>query len=227
MDEAPVDKSALWGEWTDTAADKKEKPKVEKKTDHEPKVSFKPEIKDPEPAAEPMETSSSVVPGTDLKEDMMLHLIRLPSTEFKLQERGEEDLTDKKKRELAEALLQRSRSLFLAKFGKHLEDRHLDLFDKECDEDDDDLVGCHLEQLRSERGGVGLRRKRNRRLRALRKMEADSGDDDYFGVDAMRERQPKLFHEMVGRHCKQVKGEEEVSSDNTRFRSVAFIYFLF
>lgn len=60
---------------------------------------------------------------------------------------GEPDLDQKEKREIAEKLLDRSFSLFLAKFGTHLLEEHLEYFDQKPSEESYE-VEYHLKQLR-------------------------------------------------------------------------------
>lgn len=79
-----------------------------------------------------------------LRSQLLDHLSLSKDAHFRSQQVGEPDLSNEEKREIAEALLMRSSELFLARFGTHLLEQHLDYFD----ESESYEVNYHLKHLR-------------------------------------------------------------------------------
>jgi hypothetical protein len=155
---------------------------------------------------------------TNDKEGIVRTILGLPSSTFKSQQRDEPDLARNEKRSIAEDLFDKRPDAFLAKFGKHLRPKQLDYFARFAEKDDE--VRHRLRRLRTLGDRVG---RRNRRLRAIGRMEAEGGDEGYFGLEAMKERKPALFHQMVGKHCKKEAGgdtEEPVDQTDCRLSSI-------
>lgn len=81
---------------------------------------------------------------TSLRNLLLDHLSLNTQAHFRSQQVGEPDLTVKEKRRIAESLLGRSCELFLARFGTHLLEQHLNYFNKI----DSYEVNYHLNHLR-------------------------------------------------------------------------------
>ncbi|KAM0859016.1 hypothetical protein ACQ4PT_047485 [Festuca glaucescens] len=93
------------------------------------------------------------------------------------------------------ALLSRDASLFLERYGAALRPDELACFDALRD---DYEVGWHLRRLRADASGEAPApaRVRNRRRAYLYRLVREG---DYFSEEAMREREPYLHHEYLGR----------------------------
>ncbi len=101
----------------------------------------------------------------DLDEErsaLLSALAKCPVAHFKSQQRGEPELTERQRRRLAAEVLERSPALFLARFGAHLAEAHLEYFDSMAEWDTE--VAFHLKRLREE-GCKFSRRKRARNRR--------------------------------------------------------------
>ena len=101
----------------------------------------------------------------DLDEErsaLLSALAKCPVAHFKSQQRGEPELTERQRRRLAAEVLERSPALFLARFGAHLAEAHLEYFDSMAEGDKE--VAFHLKRLREE-GCKFSRRKRARNRR--------------------------------------------------------------
>ena len=101
----------------------------------------------------------------DLDEErsaLLSALAKCPVAHFKSQQRGEPELTERQRRRLAAEVLERSPALFLARFGAHLAEAHLEYFDSMAEGDTE--VAFHLKRLREE-GCKFSRRKRARNRR--------------------------------------------------------------
>uniref|UniRef100_A0A0D9WLK8 CCD97-like C-terminal domain-containing protein n=1 Tax=Leersia perrieri TaxID=77586 RepID=A0A0D9WLK8_9ORYZ len=91
------------------------------------------------------------------------------------------------------ALLARDAPLFLERYGESLTPSELAAFDPLAA---DYEVGWHLRRLRSAASPPGASRVRNRRRAYLDRLVREG---DYFSEEAMREREPYLHHEYLGR----------------------------
>ncbi|KAL0268637.1 UNVERIFIED_CONTAM: hypothetical protein PYX00_010495 [Menopon gallinae] len=114
------------------------------------------------------------------------------------------------KRSLAEDLLQKSPSGFLMRFGRFLNECHLDYFSSS----DDPEVREHARQLKITycHGNKRLQQ-RNRRYEALLRLEAEG---TYFSEAEMEKREPLLYHQLVGQYLtekeKLVKNRQSKSN---------------
>ena len=117
---------------------------------------------------------------------------------FKSQQRDEPPLSSSDKREIAARILESSPSNFLARFGKALDQNHLNYFNQHKDEYE---VKFYLQLLKREKNPKMMK---NQRFLAMNQL-IDEGK--YFSMNEMRRRDPVNFYHMV---------EKYMSSDEKR-----------
>ncbi|XP_033734116.1 coiled-coil domain-containing protein 97-like [Pecten maximus] len=167
-------------------------------------------------------TSLGVKAGiTDLKgknnhirEDL---LTRLSQTEahFKHQQRGEADLTCEDKRDIASGILEKSSSIFLARFGSYLAAKDLEYF---RDKSDDYEIQFYLNQIRKEKSKVySANRVKNRRYKAMKQLIQEG---EYFSEDSMKHRDPYLYEQLIGQYLTQEEIEGQVDRSDLRFSTI-------
>uniref|UniRef100_A0A1B6EWJ6 CCD97-like C-terminal domain-containing protein n=1 Tax=Cuerna arida TaxID=1464854 RepID=A0A1B6EWJ6_9HEMI len=151
-------------------------------------------------------------PRLKLRKELLDYLSLSKEAHFKSQQVGEPDLSRQEKREIAEGVLARSPGLFLSRFGTHLLEKHLDYFDHESNKDDYEIT-YHLKHLRKTHcktvTEVGIK---NRRFEALKKMVEEGS---YFCETEMRNRNPLLYEQLVGRFLTAEERRERLNNIDT------------
>ncbi|XP_054258032.1 uncharacterized protein LOC128982953 isoform X2 [Macrosteles quadrilineatus] len=158
----------------------------------------------------------------DLKDKLLDHLSLSKDAHFKSQQIGEPDLNQAEKRKIAENVLKHSPGLFLARFGIHLLEEHLDYFDTDMPSQEAYEVSYHIKQLRKNHcrtvTKVGIK---NRRFEALKKMVEEGS---YFCESEMRNRNPLLYEQLVGRFLTPDERRERI--DNIDTTNITFVNLL-
>lgn len=80
--------------------------------------------------------------------DLLDYLSLNKAAQFTNKLTGEPELDRDKKRDIAQELLKNSYGLFLARFGPHLQEKHLVYFNSNVNDDEKYIVDVHLQQLR-------------------------------------------------------------------------------
>jgi len=115
---------------------------------------------------------------------------------FRHQQVGEGDLATEEKEKIVKELVQSKPALFLQRFGRFLSVTQLDYF--ESLRDDDFEVSHYLKETKQLTcRKVRQQRVKNRRYAMLQRMLAAS--DPHFSEAAMRERNPLLYQQLVGK----------------------------
>jgi len=142
--------------------------------------------------------------------DILGSVIRTASNSdgfFKHQQVGEADLTLLEKEKIVKDLLSSRPAVFLQRFGRFLSEDQLDYFQDFRENDFE--VDFYLKETRQINcRKVQQQRVKNRRYAMLQRMIQSS--DSHFSEAAMRERNPLLYEQLVGRF----RTEEEKASDN-------------
>lgn len=131
---------------------------------------------------------------------------------IKSQQRGEPDFTEKQLCNFLYTSLKQKPGAFLARFGKHLDERDLHYFDNLLEKDFE--VNFRVKELQktlSQSSKERLKRVRNRRYECLKQLMAKS---TYFTEEEMRQRNPLLFEYYIGQFLtedEKIKPEENPS----------------
>lgn len=153
-----------------------------------------------------------------LCESLLNHVAANKLAHFKSQQVGEPELSTQQKRDIAKDLLIRNPEQFLARFGNHLEEEHLDYFSGV--KYDTYEIQFHLRQLRR---GLSKEKKqidiRNRRYQALKKL-LDEGT--YFSETEMMKRNPLLYEQLIGQFLtkKEIRERDKCDENAKTFLSV-------
>uniref|UniRef100_A0A1B6ECE4 CCD97-like C-terminal domain-containing protein n=1 Tax=Clastoptera arizonana TaxID=38151 RepID=A0A1B6ECE4_9HEMI len=164
-----------------------------------------------------LDSSNEEKMSLDLRCNILDHLSVSKIAHFKSQQVGEPELSITEKREIAESLLERSPTLFLSRFGIHLEEEHLIYFEK-CVNGDSYEINFYLEEIKRSHS----KRKsevivKNRRFEALKQM-LDEGS--YFGETEMRKRNPLLYEQMIGQFLTEEEKNDRQTIDTTNITFV-------
>nr|XP_012216227.1 PREDICTED: vacuolar protein sorting-associated protein 35 isoform X4 [Linepithema humile] len=155
----------------------------------------------------------SDVTHNSLEEELLNHVANSKAI-FKSQQKEEPELTFKEKRAIAEKLLEKSRCLFLSKFGHYLKMEHLEYFNKSEDYE----TAYHINRLRryfnNSTRHIDVR---NRRYEALKTL-IEKGE--YFSECEMMKRNPLLYEHLVGQYLTE---EEKKARDSIDTRSVNYV----
>jgi len=131
--------------------------------------------------------------------NLKLRIIQIASVSsgfFKHQQKDDPDLTKEEKRTIVTELLENRPSVFLARFGKFLSEDHLAFFDEIKDNYE---VEFYLKEARQSQCKIVQDLKvKNRRFQAMQNMIKDG--DDHFSEENMRQRNPLLYHQLIGEH---------------------------
>lgn len=146
----------------------------------------------------------SDVERDDLKNELLDHVAESKAI-FKSQQKGEPELTFEEKRAIAEKLLEKSRCLFLSKFGHYLKEDHLEYFSKSQDYETVHHVNRLRRYFNNSTRHIDVR---NRRYEALRTL---IGKGDYFSECEMMKRNPLLYEHLVGQYLTE---EEKKARDS-------------
>ncbi|XP_060071957.1 coiled-coil domain-containing protein 97-like [Ylistrum balloti] len=144
-------------------------------------------------------------------------LTRLSQTEahFKHQQRGEADLSCEDKKEIAISILEKSPSLFLARFGAYLGADDLEYF---RDKSDDYEIQFYLKQIKKERSTTySANRVKNRRYKAMKQL-IERGE--YFSEDSMKHRDPYLYEQLIGQYLTDEEVQGQVDKSDLRFSTI-------
>lgn len=144
-------------------------------------------------------------------------LSRLSQTEahFKHQQRGEADLTTEDKKNIARSILDKSSSIFLARFGSYLTADDLEYFK---DLADDYEIQFYLNQIRKEKSKVySANRVKNRRYKAMQQLIQEG---EYFSEDSMKHRDPYLYDQLIGQYLTEEEINGQVDKSDLRFSTI-------
>lgn len=152
-----------------------------------------------------------------LKEAMISRLVKTDA-HFKHQQRGEPDLTDEEKSEIALAILAKSPSLFLERFSKFMAVDDIKVFE---DQKQDYGVSFYIEEIKQRCLDTKQNVVKNRRYQALQEL-VEQGE--YFSEEEMKWRDPLLFDQMIGQYIgeseKEEKEEAEIDRTDLRFSTI-------
>ncbi|ORE04744.1 hypothetical protein BCV72DRAFT_10000 [Rhizopus microsporus var. microsporus] len=157
------------------------------------------------------------------QEQVLLYVAKnLDNIPFKTLRLGEVELSDKEKLEQMKSTLELDPGLFLSKWGRHLSQSTLSLF--ECLQDDYE-VNFYLSSLLYKQSPPLLPRENarqqksalhtlslNRRYEYLKRQLRHS---DYFSDEAMQLREPELYEQFVGRHVPASEKNKPFENDVT------------
>ncbi|XP_073989213.1 coiled-coil domain-containing protein 97 isoform X2 [Rhodnius prolixus] len=154
-----------------------------------------------------------------LKNEILNHISMNNEAHFKNQQIGEPDLTKEEKWQIAETLLDKSFSLFLAKFGQYLLEQHFVFFSNSDDYD----VNFYVAELKKKfKKPISQSQIRNRRLEALRRLVEEG---DYFSDFEMKRRNPLMYEELVGQYLTdEERIQQECNSYGDRRTFAGFFF---
>ncbi|OWF37077.1 coiled-coil domain-containing protein 97-like [Mizuhopecten yessoensis] len=165
--------------------------------------------------------SISEVEITDLKgytnqsKENMLTRLSQTDAHFKHQQRGEADLTCDEKREIARNILEKSSSIFLARFGAYLSSDDLEHF---VDKSGDYEIQFYLQQLKKEKSkDYSANRVKNRRYQAMKQLIQEG---EYFSDDSIKHRDPYLYEQLIGQYLTQEEIQGLVDKADLRFSTI-------
>lgn len=137
---------------------------------------------------------------------------------FKSQQRDEPELQQTEKLKVALEVYQRNPQTFLIRFGKYLEEKHLQDFARLSIADSDEEM--HL-MVKDYQGKLKTRQRdvKNRRYVALQKLIKEG---EYFSEQEMMKRQPELYQELWGQYLSSKEKQQRDSYDvrNTTFSGI-------
>jgi len=149
------------------------------------------------------------------KNDLVPGIVRTASLSggfFKHQQKDEPDLNVEEKANLAKELLKNKPSTFVSRFGVYLSEEQLEYFE-ELRSDNYEL-DCNLQQARQKQCRfVQGSKVKNRRYAAMQRMINQK--DDHFSEAAMKERNPLIHEQLVGRFMTEEEKEEGNRPDMT------------
>ncbi|XP_061388843.1 coiled-coil domain-containing protein 97 [Musca vetustissima] len=137
---------------------------------------------------------------------------------FKSQQRGDPELLQSEKIQLAKDVYQRNPQTFLIRFGSYMQQKHLEDFARlsiaDSDEEMHSMVSEYQRKLKTRAQDV-----KNRRYVALQRL-IEGGE--YFSEQEMMKRSPELYHELVGQHLSKEERQLRDSYDvkNTTFSGI-------
>lgn len=155
-------------------------------------------------------------------EHIIDHIISNDEIIFKSQQRNETDLSPEEKRKIATEILNSNKSTFLSRFGKFLNEEHLEIFEKYTDDPNEgyDLKFYILSLKRyfsTKKRNMDIR---NRRYSALNKLIEENS---YFTETEMMRRNPLLYNQLVGQYMSE---EEKKKRDNIDTQNITFVNLL-
>ncbi|KAG0711082.1 Coiled-coil domain-containing protein 97 [Chionoecetes opilio] len=191
----------MWGEFEDEEQDQRK------------------ECHEAQPSSERPCAASEVTGNTTTREDdiyalplrdRVLHIVAASNIEVKSQQKYDPDLTYEERKEIIEKLLKEKPGQFLYRFGKHLEQEHLQHFlEYEGDVEVDHFLA---EALKNKNKHTAKITARNRRYAALQKMRRGG---DYFSEQEMERRDPLLYDHLIGQHQTREEREEKYNATTT------------
>lgn len=152
-------------------------------------------------------------PSLTSRDKILTHLTNNDEIIFKLQQRGEADLTKAEKFQIAAEIFDKNKVTFLTRFGKYLNETHLKFFTNFNNEDVNIIVRDLLNDY-SERSHHLL--VRNRRYEALNRLKVDG---TYFSEVEMMKRSPLLYEQLIGQYLSEDEKRErdKVSTGEASF----------
>lgn len=157
------------------------------------------------------------LPTSDVEKalvDELLEHVANSKAIFKSQQKEEPELTFEEKRAIAGKLLEKSRCLFLSKFGHYIKVEHLEYFSKSQDYE----TIYHVNRLRRYFNNSTRRIDvRNRRYEALKTL-IEKGE--YFSECEMMKRNPLLYEHLVGQYLTE---EEKKARDSIDTKSASYV----
>lgn len=140
-----------------------------------------------------------------LREDLLAVVSLHPEARFKSQHKDDPDWTQQEKRQMAQKALEENPGQFLARYGSLLQPSHLEYFRRNYKGSDSNYeVQFRLQELGQDACQfIRQKRVRNRRYQALKNMIENQ--DEYFGEEAMKARNPMLYEELIGRHLTETE----------------------
>lgn len=141
-------------------------------------------------------------------EEILEKLSRNDKIIFKSQQRNEKDLTQQEKNQIARDIYDKSKSNFIARFGKYLSMEDLNYFRKYESEDEEGseiklLLRPLIEHTKNLR-----RDRKNRRFNALKELIKENS---YFSEVEMMKRNPLLYEQLVGQYLSEEEKKERDS----------------
>ncbi|XP_073822271.1 coiled-coil domain-containing protein 97 [Musca autumnalis] len=168
------------------------------------------------PLEEPPQQHSNALPQEIM--DILKDLSENNKIVFKSQQRGEPELLQSEKIQLAKDVYQRNPQTFLIRFGCYMEQKHLEDFARlsiaDSDEEMHSMIGEYQRKLKTRQQDV-----KNRRYVALQRLIEEG---EYFSEQEMMKRSPELYHELVGQHLSKEERQLRDSYDvkNTTFSGI-------
>lgn len=145
----------------------------------------------------------------------MLKRISKSDAHFKHQQRGELDLTEKEKYDIASDLLDKNAPTFLLRYGTYLSLKDLDYFKDRTNEYEIDFYVKKLQKEKSK--SFSVNRVKNRRYEAMKKLVTEG---EYFSYDEMKYRDPLLYEQLVGQFLSSKEIQDQVDKSDLRFSSI-------
>lgn len=133
---------------------------------------------------------------------------------FKNQQRGEADLTDEEKFNIAKDIYNKSKSLFLMRFGKFMKKEQLEMFSpNSISSEEDEEIKLMLDNLtRTYLESSNALKTKNRRYEALKQLITENS---YFSEVEMMKRNPLLYEQLVGQYLNEEERRERDRGENT------------
>ncbi|KAK7103141.1 hypothetical protein V1264_018101 [Littorina saxatilis] len=153
---------------------------------------------------------------------VMLERLSVTSAHFAHLQRDSPDLTQQEKIDIAAAVLEDNPATFLSRFGKYLQLSDLAFF-QDADKNNYE-VSFHLKEIRHRCSRPNLIVK-NRRYAAMKELESGG---EYFGEEAMKQREPLLYEQMVGQFLTDEEKERQATAaidrSDLRFSTILFVH---
>jgi len=154
--------------------------------------------------------------SSELKTQMLRRLAETDA-HFKHQQRGEPDLTQEEKEQIANEILKKSPSKFLENYSRYLTLDDITYF---ADMKDNYMIDFYLKEITARCNDANKLVVKNRRYQALQKMMEEG---EYFSQNEMKWRDPLLFEQMVGQYeTQREKDTREVDMNDLKFSSILF-----
>lgn len=171
------------------------------------------------------------VPGQDvlepvLESDLIDHICRDPKVFYKSQQINDPELTIDEKLQILKQVLEKSHTIFLARFGNFVKENHLRFFEQEqqtsCYSPDERYeVDYYLDMIRKSHHGGREQEVRNRRYAALKQLVHEG---NYFSETEMMLREPLLYDQLVGQYMteQEKKARDAVGTKNDSLVAILF-----
>ena len=135
---------------------------------------------------------------------LMLNRIARSEAHFKHQQRGEPDLKEDEKLDIAEKVLDNNPVTFLLRFGNHLAEEDLHFFTNLQGSYE---VDFYIKEIRRQLDVRKNKQKiRNRRYEAMQKLMVQGS---YFSDTEMKGRDPLLYEQMIGQYLTQEEQQRD------------------